>query len=374
MKYIGLDNMHYDVKPLMSLNEPFNFIISPRELGKSTSFWLMLFNRFKEKDEKTIVFKRNIVDITDSYVDDIANLLNKFLRKCDRIKFVFAKGKIKEGVMNVYVFPEEQKKCVCKTENLFLRVIALSVPMIRIKSQMLPNLEWMLFDEFICNTRLGEKYLPNEVFKFQEIYNTFQRESKNLRAIFLGNPYSRYNPYFSWLGVDLQKIKIGSIIRVRSKYAIEFAKLSDELREYILNKNPLYKFDDSYTKYAFEGQAINDEGVELQPIQPDRSVLLYVFKIHNKNVGVFKCNNNITNVDADTDYLYWLKQMSDDYQTKRRYIVCFSLEDLLSGAFLIDNSRLSRFSGLTMAFRNHLVGFKDLETYYLFEELFEFMK
>lgn len=366
--------MHYDVKPIMTLNEPFNFIISPRELGKSTSFWLMLFRRFKEKDEKTIVFKRNIVDITDSYVDDIANLLNKFLSKKDRIKFVFAKGKIKEGVMNVYVFPEEQKKCVCTPNNLFIRVIALSVPMIRIKSQMLPNLEWILFDEFICNTRLGEKYLVNEVFKFQEIYNTFQRESKNLRAIFLGNPYSKYNPYFSWLGVDLQKIKIGDIIRERGKYAIEFANLSEKLRNYILNKNPLYRFDDSYTKYAFEGKTINDEGIELVDKQPERSMLIYVFKIHNKNVGVFKCDNNIATIDADTDCLYWLKTLDEDYQSKRRYIVCFNLEDLLAGAFLIDNSRLSRFSSLAMAFRNHLVGFKDLETYYLFEELFEFMK
>lgn len=39
-KLANWDNYHYDGNNLDSLDKPFNFIISERELGKTTWFWL----------------------------------------------------------------------------------------------------------------------------------------------------------------------------------------------------------------------------------------------------------------------------------------------------------------------------------------------
>lgn len=133
------------------------------------------------------MIRRRIADITETYVHDIESVINKF--EDEPIKLVFKKGSISEGIVDVRVEG---------TDEIFFRVIGLSNPMMRIKSLMLANLGCIIYDEFICNTKLGEKYLENETFKFSELYNTFQRECEGtLRCVFMGNPYSIYNPYFA---------------------------------------------------------------------------------------------------------------------------------------------------------------------------------
>jgi hypothetical protein len=165
-------------------------------------------------------------------------------------------------------------------------VLGMSSPMSRIKSLMLPGIKYMLFDEFIANTRLGEKYLHEEAFKFKEIYNTFQRECKDgLICYFFGNPYSVFNPYFEWLKIDTRKVKPGAYINGKN-YTLECYQLTNELREVILKRNPLYQFDDSYKKYAFSGIAVNDANIIIID-KPQLARLRYVFKVSNKYYGFY---------------------------------------------------------------------------------------
>ena len=54
-----------------------------------------------------------------------------------------------------------------------------------------------------------------------------------------------------------------------------------------LERNPLYKFNDGYKKYAFFGQAINDANIQLENKCPDNFRLRHVIRINGKYLYVY---------------------------------------------------------------------------------------
>ena len=276
------DKLHISLRRVDSYNKPFNFIISEREAGKSSAILTKAYKLFKKKHRTTLIIRRLIADITETYIQDTAKVINKFLSKDKQIELEFKKGSIKDGVVDVY----------CQGKH-FLRVIALSNPMSRIKSTMVKNPAMIVFDEFICNNRAGEKYIDQEAFKFKEIYNTYQRERHGytLKCYFLGNPYSLYNPYFSDLEVNTFDLKPGAFI-VGKNYIISCYKIKQALKDLILKRNPLYQFDESYRRYAFDGLAVNDSQFIIKPNKPDNFQLRYIFKINNRYLHIWANNDN----------------------------------------------------------------------------------
>lgn len=348
------DKIHYGLGKILGYQLPFNLVVSCREAGKSTATWLHAFKWFL-KGRTSIVLRRLIQDITDVYIGDIEEVINKFQPDDKKVKLIFKKGAIKDGIVDVLA------QVGASEPRPFFRVVALSVPMMRIKSLMYPNLKLMIFDEFIVNIRLGEKYLPNEVFKWQEIVNTFQREVPDgLRCIFLGNPYSLYNPYFAHFGFDLKKIKPGTI-QVKGNAVVECYEITQELRDYILARNPLYEFDDSYTKYAFNGEAINDTQIRVKEKLPPNYSLRHIFLVENHKLLVYRNNE---------EFSYWIG-INDDYQTQRRDIITLDVNSLVEGTVLLSPKEKITYVSLVNAFRNRYIEYKSIEESYLFESVFQ---
>jgi hypothetical protein len=343
-----LDNLHYNFTKIDGFNKPFNFIISEREAGKSTALWIKIYRKWKNEGKPSIVLRRLIADVTETYIQDIETVLNKFLDV--PIEITFKKGDLKTGIVDVYI-----------DEKLFVRVMGISAPINRIKSLIVRNVGYMVMDEFICNMRMGEKYLVDEAFKFKEIYNTFQRESDGLKCYFMGNPYSMYNPYFAWIGVDTLALKRGTIV-TGDVWAVECYEICEELKAAILARNPLYKFSDEYTQYAFGGQAINDINIRINPKQPDGFKLRFVFRMENKYIGVFQA----TIFNHDT--MFWVSQI--EYTGDRRKIYCFDFAQLADHSVLLSSGDKIDFSFLKQAIRLRAVEFQNLECSYLMEEIY----
>lgn len=352
-----LDNIHYNLSKLLSYNKQFNFVISAREAGKTTAVWNYAYKQLRVKGKTTLVIRRLISDITDTYISDIENVINKFQEPDKQIKLTFKKGSIKDGIVDVKITEDGSEPIP------FFRVVAMSNPMSRIKSLMYPDLGLIVFDEFICNTRLGEKYVNDEAFKFKELYNTFQRESENLRCIFVGNPYSLYNPYFSWINVNTQKLYEGSF-QTGDTWVVECYKLTDELKEFILSKNPLYKFDDSYTAYAFDGRSVNDEQIRLYNTLPENYELRYVFYIEHKKLCIYR------NKQLDKDNWYWIG-IDENYNSQRRDIMTFDYNTLIDGTILLNSEDKKSFRILKNAFRFRRILFKSIQESYLFEKIYD---
>lgn len=344
------DDIHYDSKNIDSYNKVFNFVVSCREPGKSTTLWRKVYQAFRKEGRPSLVLRRQIVDITEQYINDISTLLHKFTGVYYNLKW--NKQDIKQGMIDVKL-----------NGKLFFRVIALSAPMSRLKSMIIENVKYMMMDEFICNLRLGEKYLKDEPMRVKEVFTTYNRESDGIKCYFFGNPYSLYNPYFSWLNVDTTKLKIGTIT-AQDKYAVEIYKMKDELKEFILKKNPLYEFDDSYKRYGFEGVAIQDMNIRLIQYQPIGFGLTYVFKLNGKILGVY------TGFDKDLSLFYWC-QMIDFKVSNRRDIVTFDFGEMQDGTVLCNTRYKKQMYYLKECIEHRQIAYKDIEASYAMEEIYQ---
>lgn len=348
------DNIHLVLTKIFSYNKPFMAIIGPREIGKSTTFWLWHFDNWVNDLMPAICFRRNTADISEFYIESIAEIIRKF---SGEIGFIYSKDAIKKGAVMVYALYKGEK-------HLFMCILSCSVPIGRLKSLVVRNPRCGVFDEFIIDTSTGEKYLPNEAKKVKEIINTFQRECDGVfRVFFLGNPYSLYNPIFAWWGVPTSKLKAGAII-TGNNWVVQCATISPELKEYILKHNPLYDFeeDDEYKRYAFNGEAVNDKNILIQE-KPDAGMqLIFVFKIEGKNLLVY-----IGGDDYGTKF--WVG-FNKAWNGNRRNIYVFEFRDLVNNGILIGREERMTLSILKAAIRTRNVYYGDLEAAYMIQDIF----
>lgn len=352
------DDLHFGAQEIDGYNKDYNLVVCEREAGKSTLMWKKIYNAFKKDGCPSIVIKRLICDITEQYIEDTINLLEKFTGM--RLPLQYCKQDIKQGQMDVRL-----------NGKIFVRLIGLSAPLSRLKSMMIPNVRYMMTDEFICNMRIGEKYLTDEPMRFKELYTTYNRESwkhdegLNIKAYWFGNPYSLYNPYFSWLNVPTNQLWPGAMV-IGSNYAVHCYQIKPELKEYIMAHNPLYQFDEGYKKYAFDGRAVQDENIRIMETQPLYFSLAYCFKLNDKILGVFR------GYHKEEDLFYWVKMMDEKDISKRRDIVCYDFGQLANRCVLGERGK-KNYQSLKACIRNRQISYQTVEASWMMEEIYQCM-
>ena len=351
------DNLHFNFRTIDGYNKPINIVILAREAAKSTSFNLdKSYYKWKKDGQTTLYLVRQVVEINEALITSIEeNIINKFTD--DNVKFEFSKAAFRDGVVDIRI-----------KGKLYMRILALSIPLRRIKQALLKNIGVIVFDEFIINQRTGEKYLKNESFKISEIYTTYARERKDhsqpLKMYFLGNPYSLFNPVFMWLDVDISKLKFGQCL-VGDNYVIQWYALSEGLKAKILADNPLYQFDEFYKSYAFDGQPVLDKNIKLLSQIPIRYNLRFIFRIDGRYIAVFQ--NNYWEDGAD---LYYCQFISEREISKRKTAYCFDFGELVNHCALISKDDISKFNKFKIAMRKRQVAFQSIDCYYLVEEIY----
>lgn len=369
------DKIHLDLSKPLGYHVDLKIVISPRSCGKSTDFWNFAYKKYRQ-GLHTLVIRRQPVCITTTYIKDIERSINKFARR--PINLCFNKGDCKEGIVDVYVGDDIRDK----KKKLFFRVIAASLPTDRVKSSAIDKLCAILFDEFILNTRQGEKYLLNEVFRYKEIYTTYIREAVGeVQCFFFGNPYSLYNPYFAWLHIPVQEIHEGCFLTGKVdgfSWLLWCFKMSDELKAFIQAQNPLTKIEDEYTKYAFDGRAINDQNIVIIEKQPQNFKQRFIFKLEKQKYMIvygfdyFKEDGqSITEklLARIAKYDYWC-EIVQEVQTSQT-IACFDFQAIEDGTYLLRPSDRAQYTNMLNAFRFHKIAFKTLEAGYLMEYIYE---
>lgn len=351
---VKIDDKHINFRYIDGYNADFNFIISGRESGKTTQTWLKLYNAFKNRNECSLVIRRRTCHITTAYIDDIAKIINKFTD--DNVIFKYTASSMKDGIVDVKI-----------DNKLFFRVIGLSGDITKFKSLMITNLRYIVFDEFIPNLKYKEKYLTDEVNKFKDIYNTFQRESNKLTCYFLGNPYSLFCPYFLEYGFNTNEIKLGCCLYNKNKSAVLwYYKLSDELIAYIKSKNSLFKEEDLYTGFSLFGENINDKNIKIVDNMPQGFQLNTVFYIENKYICFYK-----TTTYKD-DFYYYVKFLEkNEVLSRKRDIYTFDLDDLQLNNVLLTNETRLILKNLRRSFEFGLIAFQNIECYYLSKEIYK---
>ena len=272
-KKIKADNIHWNCDEMDSYNKLYNICISARGTAKTTKLCKKMYKEYIHKHTHWLILRRRPVDITPGYVNSIAISINKFLPCHKRIRLFFNKGDLSQGQADIYLDKARTK--------LFFRIQALSIPSERAKSNMIPDVSGMWFDECIPNK--SNQYLGDEVNAFRDVYGTYSREftkydSKFTKIYLTGNPYTLFNPFFSYLGIDLSQIKPGCLL-VGKKYVLQFPIVSPELKQFILKSNPDLDEDSEYSRYALNGVVMNDRRYKIDKNKPFNFKLKYVFRV-----------------------------------------------------------------------------------------------
>lgn len=371
---IELDNLHYDYRAIDGYNKAFNFVMSPRELGKTSMMWIKkIYLPWKRNHKPWIYLVRQSVEITDALIDSIKDtIINKFTD--DNVEFTYKTSNFKDGIVDVFIVEhhiEKQKQEdgkeieIDNPENvLFFRVVSLSIKLRKIKLAVLKDVAGVFMDEYIINPKLQEKYLPDEAMKIKEAYTTWRREASGvLRFYIVGNPYTLFNPLFVDWDVDVNNLKLGEFY-VGEIYVIHVASLSQQLKDKLLEVNPLYKFDEDYSDYALYGTPINDKNIRLGE-RPKNYYLRYVFYYNNRYIGIFQ--NRAFDVN-DKFFVEFVNEVS-----AKRTIFCVELDDLVERALVLSLEERNRLNYFKDAFRKRNVVFKDINCYYFFKEIYNYL-
>ena len=369
-------------RTLDGFNKAINCFISPREPGKTdTTWWEKIFSNWMEDGRPWAYLVRQVVEITEAMIQDIENIINKW--SIEPVTLEYTKGAFKDGIVDIKI-----------KGKLFIRIIALSITLRRIKLAKIPNIAGVFMDEYIINPKSGEKYIPDEYFKIKELYTTYRREYQGkgmMKMYFCGNPYSLFNPLFVGLGVDVsllrkdkyvqdgeddvtysfpdgitfedKKYKCSHNVYVGHTYAIEWGSLHPILKRWILEKNPFYQFDEEYNQYALEGMAVNDRNIKLSK-QPRNFYLAFVLKMSGKNIGIFQ--NNYLEELEDKYFCKFLDEVS-----ARRTIYCFEFEEMVERSILMSIDERLKLQRFKNAMRKRMVSFEDINVYYYIEEAYK---
>ena len=376
------DNIHMSWRTLDGFNKAINCFISPREPGKTdTTWWEKIFSNWMEDGRPWAYLVRQVVEITEAMIQDIENIINKW--SIEPVTLEYTKGAFKDGIVDIKI-----------KGKLFIRIIALSITLRRIKLAKIPNIAGVFMDEYIINPKSGEKYIPDEYFKIKELYTTYRREYQGkgmMKMYFCGNPYSLFNPLFVGLGVDVsllrkdkyvqdgeddvtysfpdgitfedKKYKCSHNVYVGHTYAIEWGSLHPILKRWLLEKNPFYQFDEEYNQYALEGMAVNDRNIKLSK-QPRNFYLAFVLKMSGKNIGIFQ--NNYLEELEDKYFCKFLDEVS-----ARRTIYCFEFEEMVERSILMSIDERLKLQRFKNAMRKRMVSFEDINVYYYIEEAYK---
>lgn len=370
-----------DWRCLDGFNKAFLIYFSPREPGKTdTTWWSKIFINWLKDGKPWAYLVRQVVEITEAMILDIENILNKW--SLEPIELQYNKGSFKDGIVDIKI-----------KGKLFIRIISLSISLRRIKLAKLPDIAGIFMDEYIINPKSGEKYIPDEYFKLQELYTTYRREYQGkgmLKFYVTANPYSLFNPLFVGLGVDVSKLKkdvyeatdedfeyvfpdgitftdkiykLKNNVYVGHTYAIEWGVLHPVLKRWLREKNPFYVFDEEYSEYALEGMAVNDRNIKLSK-QPKNFYLSFVFRIAGKYIGVFQ-NNYVEDLE-DRFFCKFLDEIGS-----RRVSYCFDFTEMVERSILISMDERMRLQRYKEAFRKRMVSFENINVYYYLEEIYK---
>ena len=176
------EGMYWDIRPSLTYNALFNFIIGNRGGGKTYGTKQYVINRFLKYGEQFAYVRRFRDEIKDTktYFDDIANNFPS------------------------HDFSVKGREFFIDGETARF-AIALSSSKLK-KSVAYPNVQTIIFDEFIIDKGFYH-YLPNEVEYFLDLYETIARTRDNVRVYFLSNAITINNPYFDYFKLKVPKLK-----------------------------------------------------------------------------------------------------------------------------------------------------------------------
>lgn len=272
--------LYYNGIRIQSYGAMLNLLYGGRGTGKT--FYFKVWCLFVAKGE-TVWMRR--------YENEINDARDKF---CEDI--------ISTGLMPEDANVELQGNTLYLDGQPRIHFVALSISMKK-KSVPYPNVNWIIFDEFI-ETRVNRNYLPNEaemLLEFISTVNRYRPDRQEVRTFLIGNKVSWFNEYTAYFNIEpfegQYKTYKNGLICVENYENRDFENAMKQTKFGQLIAGTKYE------KYAIENQSLRDTADFIKK-RPKLSWLKVCIRVGPNTYGIW----------TDGSKLYF----STDYDPNKR--------------------------------------------------------
>ncbi|MGL6104812.1 phage DNA encapsidation protein [Romboutsia sp.] len=190
----------YRLDEILKKQAQYYIIIGERSNGKTYATLQHIIDSFFKNGTQFGYVKRFDEDIKSKYMSEVFSHLEEYILETynKRIKFYRGQwllyedgvsGKISECEVFGYAFSLAQSN--------------------RVKGTSYPSVDVVLFEEFMS---IDCTYLPDEINLLLNLVSTIARHRTSVKIFMLANTISKYNPYFSSLGLKVHRMEKGKIL------------------------------------------------------------------------------------------------------------------------------------------------------------------
>lgn len=318
--------MWYDGAKVVEKGALFSFVIGGRGIGKSFYWKKYCLERFKLTGEQFIYLRR--------YKEEL---------KGDKMKRLF------NDLQAAGYFPDDD--ITVKGREIKLNgstcgyIQALSTANIA-KSDSFPQVETILFDEFLIETGTYH-YLKNEPVTMIGFYETVARNRPDVQVIFLSNAITITNPYFSYF--KLKTPMKGARLWRRGEVLVDMPR-DDEFIE-MRKKSRFASLIEGtdYADYSIDNQFLLDNDTFIER-KTDRCKCIFTISMNGAIIGMWIDNDNglmfASNDRVNSVYCYSLSTAEHGLNTilvgkrMRPYHIQFMIDMFKAGALRFENQKI----------------------------------
>lgn len=318
--------MYYSSNQIDTYQRLFNFIVGLRGVGKTYHFSYKCVKKGVEIKKPCFVWVRRMIKdidaIKSTWGDDIAREFPEWLIETEN-NSIFIRNKKNN----------KERYCVG-----FL--VALS-DYIRAKSRAYPNVEYIVFDEFLLE---DGKYLTDETSKFLNLCDSIIRNRDNCKVYLLGNASSMLNPYFDFFKVSGNEL-VNNFVKGKH-YVIENTDYQEFRQARINSKLGQVIKDTEYGKYSIDNKFILDDTTDICKMPTGQKEMLFNLRLNDKLIAVYMING----------LLYFGKGCDETYLT-----YTFYPQDAKKYGCIFQTTQSVRLKSLVHDFLNGTCQYEDLK-------------
>lgn len=297
-----IEDLYYNPQQLLSYNRIMNFVIASRGIGKTYSMKKYIIRRFLKTGAQFIYLRMYKTEL--SKIKELFNDVSK-------------------------EFPDNTFEVKGKEFYIDGQLAGFAVPLSAwqsFKGNSFPNVETILFDEFI-REKDNVGYPPNVVESLLNIIDTVIRNRDNFRCVCLSNSVSVVNPWFLYFNILPEPDKeTGKFNRFyKYKHAVlEIPDGSDFKQERIKTRFGAMISELDYGRMSLDNEFTHD---------------VDTFVMRRSKTSVHFCNIIFRGftmgmwVDDKSDFMF----LSQDYDPSSKKTFALTKDDMAEGRILVNN-------------------------------------
>lgn len=189
---------YYSLTKILANKADYNLIIGQRSNGKTYACCKYMLQEYKKTGRRFCYIRRWDEDIKAYRAEQLFTPLQPEIERLfgDGYSIIYYRHKY-------YLIDPAGKKI-----DVIGYALSLSSAS-HTKSVAYVDVKYILFDEFIQMS--GERTLTDEKSKFENTLSTIIRDKQDIVIFMCANTVSKFSPYFVYFGIDINKVKQGSI-------------------------------------------------------------------------------------------------------------------------------------------------------------------